>query len=355
MQFVNQKLKKKIDRLLEEMSLEQKAALCSGKTAWLTEDIEQLNLPSIRMADGPHGLRVVEKLALDSDQPATCFPTASALAASWDPDLIREVGAALGQESQALGVHILLGPGVNMKRTPRCGRNFEYFAEDPYLAGEMGVAFVRGVQSQGVGTSLKHFVANNQENRRFTINAEIDERTLREIYLLAFERVVKTAHPWTVMCAYNRINGTFASENDYLLSEILKKEWGFEGLVVSDWGAVDDRVRGIKAGLDLEMPGPSSVNDRRIVRAVESGELSESVLDGVVKRILRVVFKACNEEKQIEQLPLEENHRLARRAAANSCVLLKNEGDLLPLDFERINSLAVIGRMAEEPKFEGGG
>lgn len=347
----------KIEKLIKEMTLEEKASLCSGGGFWNTKAIERLGIPQIIMTDGPNGVRYSEN-AFDSpngfkSKPATCFPTASALASSWDVDLVYEVGRAIGEECRSMGIHILLAPGVNMKRTPLCGRNFEYYSEDPFLAGEMGAAFVDGVQSMGVGTSLKHFACNNEEYQRMSISSEVDERTLREIYLTAFEKVVKKSKPWTVMCSYNKINGTYASENKKLLTDILKNEWGFEGIVISDWGATNDRVKGLEAGLDLEMPGPSPMNDQKIVEAVKSGKLDEEKLNETVRRYLNVLFKALENDTRLEY-DKERHHELARRAAEESMVLLKNEGRLLPLN-DRIKSIAVIGSAAKEPIYQGGG
>ncbi|MBN1219868.1 MAG: glycoside hydrolase family 3 C-terminal domain-containing protein [Anaerolineae bacterium] len=335
------------------MTLEEKAALCTGASAWTTTPVERLDVPELIMSDGPHGVRRmpnVHAMALES-LPATCFPTASCLASTWDVDLIGELGQALAEECIALNVDVLLGPGVNMKRSPLGGRNFEYFSEDPYLAGELAANFINGVQGKGVGTSLKHYAANNQEFERFSINAEVDERTLREIYLPAFEKAVKQAQPWTVMCSYNKVNGTFASEHHYLLNEILKDEWGFEGLVVSDWGAVRDRVAALKGGLDLEMPGPQERRVQAVVEAVRSGQLDEAVLDESVRRILRIIFKAKETPKQGE-FDVDAHHQLASKIAAEGMVLLKNNG-LLPLKGQQ--QIAVIGRSAENAHFQGGG
>ncbi|HMU95145.1 MAG TPA: glycoside hydrolase family 3 C-terminal domain-containing protein, partial [Anaerolineales bacterium] len=271
---------------------------------------------------------------------------------TWDVDLIKQMGIALAEECIALNVDVLLGPGVNMKRSPLNGRNFEYFSEDPFLAGELAANFINGIQSKGVGTSLKHYAANNQEFQRFSISAEIDERTLREIYLPAFEKAVKQAQPWTVMCSYNKVNGTFASEHHQLLTEILKEEWGFEGLVVSDWGAVRNRVSALKAGLDWEMPGPQDLRVKAVVEAVRSGDLSESTLDESVRRILRIVFKAKETAKGNGTFDVDAHHELASKIATEGVVLLKNDG-LLPLkDHQHI---AVIGRSAETAHFQGGG
>ena len=335
------------------MTLEEKAALCTGASSWTTTPIERLDVPELIMADGPHGLRRIEDIHSTSHKslPATCFPTASCLASTWDVDLLYKLGETLAEECLALNVDVLLGPGANMKRSPLCGRNFEYFSEDPYLAGEMAKNWIKGIQSKGVGVSLKHYAANNQEYQRFSISSEVDERTLREIYLPAFEKAVKEAKPWTVMCSYNKINGTYGSENQYLLNEVLKDEWGFEGLVVSDWGAVHDRVTALKGGLDLEMPGPQPERVQTVVEAVRSGELDEGVLDESVRRILGIVFKAAETAKQ-GTFDIETHHKMARKLAAEGMVLLKNNG-LLPLKDHK--KIAVIGRSAENAHFQGGG
>lgn len=339
--------------LIPEMTLEEKAALCTGATAWTSTPVERLDLPSIWVSDGPHGLRRVPDATSMTMKslPATCFPTASALASTWDRELIEAMGRALGEECVAQGVDVLLGPGVNMKRSPLCGRNFEYFAEDPYLAGELAASLINGIQSQGVGTALKHFAANNQEFERFSINARIDERTLREIYLPAFEIAVKKAQPWTIMCAYNKLNGTYCSEHHELLVDILKNEWGFAGFVMSDWGAVHDRVAALKGGLDWEMPGPKPRRVQAVIEAVQSGELDEAVLDEAVRRILGVVEQAAATPKNGTFDPIA-HHTLAQRVAAESMVLLKNNG-LLPL--QNPQQIAVIGRSARQPHFQGGG
>ena len=349
----NQATSPDIATLLAQLTLEEKAALCTGASMWTTVPIGRLGIPAIKMTDGPHGVRCVPDVtAVSADSlPATCFPTASCLAATWDPDLIRQVGEALGQEARALGVNVLLGPGVNMKRSPLCGRNFEYYSEDPFLAGELAAAFVAGVQSQGVGTSVKHFAANNQETERLRIDAVVDERTLREIYLPAFEAAVKKGRPWTVMCAYNKLNGVYCSEHQGLLTDILKREWGFDGLVVSDWGAVHDRVRALQGGLDLEMPGPQPRRTQAVIDAVRSGALDEAVLDEAVRRILSVVFKAAQTSLGGE-FDADGHHALARKVAGEGIVLLKNNG-ILPLRTPR--RIAVIGRSAKEPHFQGGG
>jgi beta-glucosidase len=342
-----------VSTLVRQLTLEEKAALCTGATAWTTVPVERLGVPPMTVTDGPHGVRLAADLdaLVAQSLPATCFPTASCLAATWDVDLMREVGQALAEECIALKVDVLLGPGANMKRSPLGGRNFEYYSEDPFLAGQMAASFIAGVQSLGVGTSLKHFAVNNQEYQRFTVNAQVDERTLREIYLPAFEAAVKQSQPWTVMCAYNKLNGTYCSEHHALLMDILKGEWGFEGLVVSDWGAVHDRVASLKGGLDLEMPGPKDRRVRAVVEAVRAGTLDEAVLDEAVRRVLRIVCKAAETPKG-GQFNVDAHHALARRVAAEGMVLLKNNG-LLPLQNPR--QIAVICRAAQVACFQGGG
>ncbi len=342
-----------IPSIVASMTLEEKAALSIGASAWTTTPIERLGVPEMLVSDGPHGVRRTPNVNEMTSQslPATCFPTASCTACSWDRDLLAEMGKAIAEEAIALRVDVVLGPGVNMKRSPLCGRNFEYFSEDPYLAGELAVSFIHGVQSQGVGTSLKHYAVNNQEYQRFTISAELDERTLREIYLPAFEKAVKVGKPWTVMCSYNKVNGAFASEHHKLLTDILKDEWGFEGLVVSDWGAVRDRVKALKAGLDWEMPGPQPRRAQQLVDAVRAGELDEAFLDESARRILGIVRKASDTPKGGE-FDVDAHHALARRIASEGMVLLKNNG-ILPLKGGQ--KLAVIGRSAAHAHFQGGG
>jgi len=338
--------------LVKELTLEEKAALCCGISAWETVPVERLGIPSIIMSDGPHGVRRSPDMASPS-HPATCFPTASALAATWDVDLIYEVGQALADECIALGVDVLLGPGNNMKRTPLCGRNFEYFSEDPFLGGELAASLINGIQSKGIGTSLKHFAVNNQESERMRVSAEVDERTLREIYLAGFERTIRKSDPWTIMCAYNRVNGTYASEHEELLTDILRDKWGYEGVMVSDWGAVHHRVNALRAGLDLEMPGPQEHRAKQLVDAVQNGSLDESVLDRSVERVLSLVAKAQVTPKGHTAVDVEKDHALARRVAGEAIVLLKNDGDLLPL--ARTGTIAVIGQSARQPHFQGGG
>lgn len=342
-----------IESIIAQMTLEEKAALCTGATAWTTTPIERLGVPELLCSDGPHGIRRLADVTTMSAEslPATCFPTASCQSATWNPALIEEMAEAIGKEAIALKVDVVLGPSNNMKRTPLCGRNFEYYTEDPYLSGELVTHYINGMQRTGVGTSLKHFTANNQEYERFIMSAEIDERTLREIYLPAFEMAVTRAKPWTVMCAYNRVNGTFCSEHDELLNNILKEEWGFEGLVYSDWGAVRHRVEALQGGLDLEMPGPKPTRVQAVVEAVQNGELEMAVLDESVRRILGIAFKAADTPKGGE-FDQEAHHALARKVASEGIVLLKNDG-VLPL--QQPATIAVIGRAAKEAYFQGGG
>ncbi len=342
-----------IQAIVDQLTLEEKAALCTGASAWTTVPVERLGVPEMIVSDGPHGVRRVPdaKSMMMNSLPATCFPTASCLASSWDVELLHALGEALADECIALNVDVLLGPGVNMKRSPLGGRNFEYFSEDPYLAGELAASLIAGIQGKGVGTSLKHFAANNQESQRFTVSAQVDERTLNEIYLPAFETAVKRAQPWTVMCAYNKLNGTYCSEHHELLVDILKNKWGFEGLVVSDWGAVRDRVAALKGGLDLEMPGPQDNRVQAVVEAVRSGELAEPILNEAVRRILNIVYKA-QETPKGGVFDVDAHHLLARKIAAEGMVLLKNNA-LLPLKGQQ--HIAVIGRAAKEAHFQGGG
>ena len=349
----------RVDKLLEQMTLEEKASLTSGRDAWSTQPIARLDLPYIWVADGPHGLRrapSTDTWGYGDQAPATCFPTASALAASWDVELLYRTGQALGEEAQALGVNVLLGPGVNIKRSPLGGRNFEYFSEDPFLAGELAAAYIQGVQSQGVGTSLKHFAANNQETERMVMNSRVDDRTLNEIYLTPFEIAVRKAQPWTVMACYNRVQGTYGSQSFELLTGKLKQEWGFEGIVVSDWDAVIDRVEGIKAGMHLEMPGkPGHLTNQEIVDAVRNGELEQDRLDQLVREILKIVLRASDSAKSDADQKLEEHHKLARRIASEAIVLLKNDSGLLPLEKDKYRSIAVIGEFAVNPRYQGNG
>lgn len=369
-------MEEKIAQLIEQMTVTEKVSLCSGGSDWSTQPIERLNIPEIFMSDGPHGVRWMDPSKLEGLSegfgliawtemdpekgmiellfPATCFPTSATTASSWDRDLLEEIGRALGQESQHHGLGLLLGPGTNIKRHPLTGRNFEYFSEDPCLAGELAAAYVHGVQSQGVGTSLKHFACNNAEFERLSMSSDVDERALREVYLAAFERVIKQARPWTVMSSYNRINGVDASHNQRLLSDILKDEWGFDGVVISDWWAVRDRVRAAAAGLDIEMP-PNANAEQALLTAVEQGDLPQETLNELVGRILRLVFRCQDGRRAAVDVDFDAHDQLAQRAAAESAVLLKNAGGLLPLETEAKDKIAVIGRMAVKPRYQGVG
>ena len=349
--------------LLAELTLEEKTSLLSGSGFWHTRAVDRLGIPSIMVSDGPHGLRKQagpgDHVGSGESVPATCFPTAAALGSSFDVDLVRRVGVAIGEEARTQGVSVVLGPGINIKRTPLCGRNFEYLSEDPLVSGELGAALVHGIQSQGAGASLKHFAVNNQETDRLRISAVVDERTLREIYLAGFERVVRTARPWTVMCSYNRVNGVYASQHRWLLTEVLRGEWGFDGLVVSDWGAVDDPVAAVAAGLDLEMPSSQGTGPARVLEAVASGALSDTVVDAAAARLLRLVDRALAGETRAATGDAatgdaDAHHDLARAAAGECAVLLKNEGPLLPLD-AGVRHVAVVGEFARSPRYQGAG
>lgn len=348
-------LREQAKEIVARMTLREKAGLCSGKNFWELKEAERLGLRTHILTDGPYGLRKQEgkadHLGINKSVPATCFPTAVTTACSFDPELLYEMGRAIGEKCIRENVSVILGPGVNIKRSPLCGRNFEYFSEDPYLTGELASALVDGIQSEGVGTSLKHFAANNQETARMICDSVVDERALREIYLSAFERVVKKSQPWTVMCSYNKVNGTYASENKWLLNDVLRNEWGFEGTVVSDWGATAGIVDGIKAGLNLEMPYSGPVNAKRICKAVEQGELTTEELDKCVQGIVEMYLKA-QQDKHPSTRTEEEDHSLARKIAAQSMVLLKNDG-VLPLKSE--DNVAFIGEMAKKPRYQGTG
>lgn len=345
--------------LISQMTLKEKASLCSGKDFWHLKSIERLGLPEIMVCDGPHGLRKQnaenKKVGIGNSYPATCFPTAVTTACSWDRDLIYKMGQALAEECLQHGVSVLLGPGVNMKRSPLCGRNFEYFSEDPELAGEMGAAFIAGVQSKGIGTSLKHFAGNSQEMKRMTSNSIIDERALREIYLRAFEKAVKKSQPWTVMNAYNLLNGTYCSEDDWLQNKVLRDEWGFKGAVVSDWGAVNDRVAGLNAGNDLEMPSSGGVNDAKIVEAVKCGVIDETTLDERVDKLIDIILKGAANKKPGYKFDVKAHNLLSRQIAEQSMVLLKNDGNILPLKRVEGEYVAVIGAFADNPRYQGAG
>ena len=345
-----------IKALVSQMTLEEKAGLCSGLDFWHTKPVERLGVPSVMVSDGPHGLRKQDEkadhLGVNDSIKAVCMPAACATASSFDRDLMGRMGQAIGDSCQHEKLGVVLGPAVNIKRSPLCGRNFEYFSEDPYLAGEMSAAYINGVQSKNVGTSIKHFAANSQEHRRMSSSSNADERTLREIYFPAFEISVRKAQPWTVMCSYNRVNGVYASENPWLLTDVLRKEWGFKGYVMSDWGAVSDRVAGVAAGLDLEMPSSSGINDRKIVAAVKSGELDEKIVDQACERILEINYRYLDNARPETPWDQEADHQLSARIAEECMVLLKNDG-ILPLN--KTDEVAFIGEFAAKPRFQGGG
>ena len=343
--------------IIDKMKLEEKAALLSGKGEWQTWDFERLGIPSMYCSDGPNGVRrqagAGDHLGLNPSLPATCFPTAATVANSWDPELGEEIGRALGEEARVQGVHVLLGPGLNIKRSPLCGRNFEYFSEDPYLAGKMAAGYVRGIQSRGVCACPKHFAVNSQEMRRMAMNAVVDERTLREIYLTGFEIAVKEGGAGALMTSYNQVNGTYANENTHLLRDILRGEWGYDGIVITDWGGSNDHIKGVEAGSDLEMPTPGFDSARQIVAAVKDGRLAESAVDECVDRLLEAVFTLVKEEGRPEQFDEKSHHEIARKAAAQSAVLLKNEDGILPL--KKGARVALIGDFAFDPRYQGAG
>lgn len=349
-----------LEILIQQMTTEEKAALFQGVGPWHTKAIERLGIPALKVSDGPYGCRTIpdENLNQFEGMPANCYPTGSAMAATWNPELIHEIGIALGEEAKSKGVDILLGPAINIQRTPLGGRNFEYFTEDPYLNSRLAVSYINGVQSQGVGTSLKHFVCNNQEFERDNGNSEVDERTLHEIYLPGFKAAVTEAQPWTVMCAYNKVNGTYASENHALLTKILKQDWQLEGAVVSDWGAVHDRVASAAGGMDLQMPGNDGSPDPALVEAVETGVLSKDTTDDRLRRWLLTIerCKAFNESKTCQPMAADtpQHRELSLRAAEEAMTLLKNDG-ILPLKKETIHTLAVLGPFADTPRMQGGG
>lgn len=342
----------KYKNIINKMTLEEKASLCVGKDYWNSENIERLDIPSIKMSDGPHGLRVQKEngdnLGVNKSEVAICFPSSATIANSWDKDVAYNLGKTLGEEAKSENVNIVLGPGVNIKRSPLGGRNFEYFSEDPYLTGIMATQYVKGLQSNNVGACVKHFAVNNQENRRRTVNVVVDERTLREIYLKAFEMIVKEANPWSVMSAYNKLNGKYCTENEVLLN-ILKKEWNFDGIVITDWGAENDRVKGLLAGNELEMPGGRGNGKEEIIQAVKEGKVSEEYLNEIVDRILNIAFKCKVIEHNYNK---EEHHEIAMKLAQESIVLLKNENNILPINKRKI---ALIGDMAKNPRYQGAG
>lgn len=349
----------KYQELISQMTLEEKCYLFSGKDFWQSRSIERLGIPNMTMADGPHGVRKQEgagdQLGLNGSIPATCFPTAATMANSWDPKLGEEMGKCLGEEAACQDVKVLLGPGVNIKRSPLCGRNFEYFSEDPYLAGKMAAGYIRGIQSHGVSACPKHFAANSQELRRMASDSVVDERTLREIYLTAFEIAVKEAGPHAIMTSYNRINGIYANENKHLIREILKDEWEFDGFVVSDWGGSNDHAAGVEAGSHMEMPTTGGDSDIELVEAVKAGKISESWIDQMVDELLDVILSTSKavSEKRGQKFDIEAHHAMAMKASEQSVVLLKNEDKILPL--KKGAKVALIGDFAETPRYQGAG
>ena len=347
----------KIDQIVKQMSLEDKIAFCSGANFWTTKKYEKYGIPALFMCDGPHGLRKQENagdmLGVNKSRESTCFPSEVTTASSWNPELLEKIGQAIGEEAKDQRVGLVLGPGANIKRNPLCGRNFEYFSEDPFLAGKLAAGFIRGMESQGVGTSLKHFALNSQEQSRFTSNGIVDERTFREIYLTAFEIAVKEGKPSTVMCSYPKINGVHSSDNKTLLNDILRKKWSFEGFIVTDWGAMNDRIEGFKAGCDLSMPGGSDYMEKDVLKAVKAGVLAESDIDACVKRILKLVFRAQETLKARYSADYKAHHLVAKEAATEGAVLLKNENGILPL--APSTKIAVIGHMAKDMRFQGSG
>ena len=346
-----------IEKILQQMTLEDRIALCSGENFWETKKYEKYGIPSLFMCDGPHGLRkqedAADMLGVNKSRPATCFPAEVTTAGSWDPELLTAIGSAIGQEAREQGVGLVLGPGANLKRNPLCGRNFEYFSEDPYLAGKLAAGFIRGAEAQGIGTSLKHFAVNSQEKSRFTSNSVLDDRTLRELYLTAFEIAVKEGHPSTLMCAYPKLNGVHCSDNKALLTDILRTEWGFGGMVVTDWGAMNDRPEGFRAGCDLNMPGGSDYMEKEVLQAVKDGTLPERCIDDSARRVLKLVFRAAETLKAPATCDYEAHHALAKRASLEGAVLLKNEGGILPL--KKDAKIAVIGAMAKNLRYQGSG
>ena len=347
----------KYTEIIEKMTLEEKASLTSGKDFWQTEAVKRLNIPSIFLSDGPHGIRkqaaAADHLGLNASIPATCFPTAVTMANSWNLELGEEMGKALGEEARTQKVNILLGPGMNIKRDPRCGRNFEYFSEDPYLAGKMAAAYVRGIQSEGVSACIKHFACNNQETRRMVYDSIVDERALREIYLTGFEIAVKEGKPMSIMTSYNRLNGDYTNENYHLLKEILRDEWGYDGFIVTDWGGNNNRVKALIAGNALEMPTTQGETNEEIIKAIQAGELDESVLDARIDEYLHVALETSKALVEERPADMDAHHALAKKCAEEAIVLLKNEGNVLPLRKE--NKVALIGDFFKTPRYQGAG
>lgn len=348
--------KREIEDIVQQMTLEEKAGICSGQDFWHTKAVERLGIPSIMLSDGPHGIRKQEiggdHLGVGTSILAVCFPAGCLSAASFDRELLKRLGETIGNECQAEEIGVVLGPAMNIKRSPLCGRNFEYYSEDPLVSSEMATAYIKGVQSKNIGTSPKHFLANNQEYLRMTGDSVVEERALREIYLESFRKAVKDAKPWTVMVSYNRINGEFATENKKYLTDILRDEWKFQGYTVSDWGAVNDRVEALKAGMELEMPSSGGVNDQKIVEAVKKGGLDEKILDQACMRILKGVYRYWDNKQKNAVFDREKDHEIARQIAEESMILLKNEG-ILPLSEDK--KIAFVGCYATNPRYQGGG
>ena len=346
-----------IEKILQQMTPEDKIALCSGENFWETKKFEKYGIPSLFMCDGPHGLRKQENaadmLGVNASRPATCFPAEVTAAGSWDPALLADIGAAIGEEARQQGVGLVLGPGANLKRNPLCGRNFEYLSEDPYLAGKLAAGYIRGMEATGVSSSLKHLAVNSQEKSRFTSDSVLDARTLRELYLTAFEIAVREGHPATVMCAYPKLNGVHCSDSKALMTDILRTEWGFDGTVVTDWGAMNDRIAGFRAGCDLSMPGGSDYMEKETLQALRDGTLPESCVDDSARRVLKLALRAAETLRGEAACDYEAHHALARRAAIEGAVLLKNEDSILPLDGNA--SVAVIGTMAKSLRYQGAG
>ena len=347
----------KIEQLVKQMTVEEKAKMLAGADFWHLKGVERLGIEQVMVADGPHGLRKQDTsgdhVGLLASVEAVCFPAACATACSFDTGLIKEMGGLLGDECQAEDVSVILGPGANIKRSPLCGRNFEYFSEDPYLTGEMAAAFIQGVQEKNIGTSLKHFALNNQEHRRMNTSANVDERTMHEIYLKGFEKAVKQSQPWTVMCSYNRINGIYASENPLTLRKLLKEDWGFEGYTVTDWGACNDHVKGVEAGLDLEMPYGGAENDEKLIAAIHNGDIKMDVIDEAVTRILTVVYRYLDNHNPDASYDKSQHAALSRKIACECIVLLKNDDGILPLSTKQ--QIGFIGQYAEAPRYQGNG
>lgn len=347
----------KNEKLINKMTLEEKASLMSGKDFWQTKNIDHLNISSIFLADGPHGIRkqqeAADHLGLNESIPATCFPTAATVANSWNEELGEKIGSYLGKEALVQKVNVLLGPGINMKRNPLCGRNFEYFSEDPYHTGKLAAAYIRGIQSEGVAACVKHFAVNNQEERRMSIDTIVDERTLREIYLTAFEIAVKEGNTKTLMSSYNKLNGIYTNENQHIMIDILRKEWNFDGVVVTDWGGSNNRVEGLKAGNELEMPTANDETNQEIIEAVKSGKIKEKLLDEAVDRMITLISDTEISPEEHTSFDIESHHMFAQKVAEDSIVLLKNEEDILPLDPNK--TVAVIGDFAKNPRYQGAG